>query len=77
MKNNETNYGYFESLVSLVLDGEASEVEQKAFKYHVSTSSECKRIFESERNFRELIRESLGNIPVPRSFAHQIRMHVI
>jgi len=76
MKNTETNYKYFNSLVSLVLDGEASKSEREMFTHYVSTSPECKKTYEAEKSFRQLIRKGLGKAHTPQNFAHQIRMNI-
>ncbi len=77
MQNTDTNYKYFSTLVSLVLDGEASKSEREMLNHYVATSSECKKTYEAEKNFRRLIRKGLGNAHAPQNFANQIRMKVI
>jgi len=77
MKKTNSNFSYFNSLVSLVLDGEASQEERKMFDHYLATSSECRKNYEVEKSFRNLIRIGVRPTSAPQNFAHQIRMNVI
>ena len=63
----------FMKLVHLVMDGEASNDEEKEFIAHIEASQDCQKHYKEEQEIRSIIREKCGSIKVPNQLIRLIQ----
>jgi Putative zinc-finger len=63
----------FIRVMHLVLDGEANEEEEAFLKNHISSSKDCLKHFDGEKDFRQFFKEKCACIPIQKDVIERIK----
>ena len=63
-------------LLELILDGEASEEQKKAFTKHINDCKSCYEYYNLELTIKKVLKEKIESQPVPEDLVDSIKTHV-
>jgi anti-sigma factor (TIGR02949 family) len=68
------DHDYCVSVLNLIIDGEANELEKTFFNTHVKECLECSEYYSIDQAIREAIRKKLEKKEAPQDLIHLLRI---